>query len=106
MERRVFMIEIFPGTEREYDKRHDEIWPEMESALVRSGFHNYSLFRSGTTIIGYVECHPTIAEAGLNMSKEEVSDKWGESMREIIDYEKTNSLPVFHQVWHLNEALS
>lgn len=104
MERRVFIIEIFPGTEAEYDTRHDEIWPEMENALIRSGFHNYSLFRSNTLVIGYVECHPTIAEAGAKMAKELVSEKWGESMRDIIDYERTNSQPTFREVWHLNES--
>ena len=102
MERRLFLIEIYPGTEAEYDKRHDEIWPDMVEALRKSGFSNYSLFRSQTTVIGYVECLPDIKTAGEKMSQEEVSTKWNESMKKIIDYDKTRSLPLFSQVWHMD----
>lgn len=104
MERRVFMIEIFTGTEEQYDAKHDEIWPEMEDALLRSGYVNYSLFRSGITVIGYVECHPNIAEAGRKMSLEPISKLWNDSMSGIINYQKTDLLPVFTEVWHLNES--
>jgi len=104
MERRAFFIHIYPGKEAEYDKRHDEIWPEMERALATSGFTNYSLFRSGTMILGYVECVPKIAEAGAQMGKTEVSAKWNEYMKDVIDIEKTQAAPVLEEVWHLNES--
>ncbi len=58
MERLCFTFEIRPGTEDEYKRRHDEIWPELVEAIKDSGFENYSLFRSGTTIVAYVECYP------------------------------------------------
>jgi L-rhamnose mutarotase len=103
MERRAFFIYIYPGKEAEYDTRHDEIWPEMERALTASGFTNYSLFRSGTTILGYVECVPTIAEANLAMGKTDVVKKWNVHMSDVIDMVKMQSAPVLEEVWHLNE---
>jgi L-rhamnose mutarotase len=54
-------------------------------------------------ILGYVECVPSIAEAGAQMGKTEVSAKWNEYMKDVIDIEKTQSAPVLEEVWHLNE---
>ena len=48
MERLCFTFEIRPGTEDEYKKRHDEIWPELVDAIKEAGFANYSLFRRAT----------------------------------------------------------
>jgi L-rhamnose mutarotase len=103
MERRAFLIHIYPGTEAEYDRRHDEIWPEMESALSNSGFTNYSLFRSGTTVIGYLECIPNVATAGEKMSETETSARWNDFMKDVIDPVATQSAPKLVEVWHLKE---
>jgi L-rhamnose mutarotase len=35
MERVCFTFEIYPGTESEYKKRHDEIWPEVDVPAIR-----------------------------------------------------------------------
>lgn len=43
MERLCFLIHLFEGGEEEYDQRHENIWPEMEDAVVAAGFRNYSL---------------------------------------------------------------
>ena len=43
-------------------ERHDEIWPELVELIQSAGLKNYSLFRRGTQIIAYVECHPDIAK--------------------------------------------
>ena len=63
MERFCFTFDIRPGTEDEYKKRHDEIWPELVTAIQDAGITNYSLFRRGTTIIAYCECEPDPATA-------------------------------------------
>lgn len=104
MERRAFLIHIYPGTEAEYDRRHDEIWPEMESALSDSGFTNYSLFRSGTTVFGYLECIPSVATAGEKMSATQTSTRWNDFMKDVIDPVATQSAPKLVEVWHLKES--
>lgn len=38
MARMCFMFEIFEGQEAEYKKRHDEIWPELVTAIKDAGF--------------------------------------------------------------------
>ncbi len=39
-----WVLEVRPGYEEEYKKRHDEIWPELSSALTSLGISNYSIY--------------------------------------------------------------
>ena len=50
-----WVLEVRPGYEDEYKKRHEEIWPEMVDMLRNSGVRNYSIFRHGLTLFGYFE---------------------------------------------------
>ena len=50
-----WILEIRPGYEEEYKKRHDEIWPEMVQMLKEAGLRNYNIFRYGLKLFGYFE---------------------------------------------------
>ena len=50
-----WVLEVRPGYEDEYKKRHDEIWPEMVDMLRKAGVRNYSIFRHGLTLFGCFE---------------------------------------------------
>ena len=50
-----WVLEVRPGYEDEYKKRHDEIWPEMVQMLSDAGLRNYNIFRHGLTLFGYFE---------------------------------------------------
>ena len=58
-------------------KDHEKVWPEMQQALVRCGFHNYSLFyRPDGFAIGYFETDKSLKEAMKRMEKEPINKKW------------------------------
>ena len=40
-----FRMQLRPGAEREYRRRHDEIWPALEAELRAAGIHDYRIFR-------------------------------------------------------------
>jgi L-rhamnose mutarotase len=40
-----FRMLLRPGAEREYRRRHDQIWPELEAELRAAGIHDYRIFR-------------------------------------------------------------
>ncbi|MDO6693311.1 L-rhamnose mutarotase [Aliiglaciecola sp. 3_MG-2023] len=44
MEKIAFVMTLLPGFEAEYEKRHDEIWPELVTALKEAGVSDYSIF--------------------------------------------------------------
>jgi L-rhamnose mutarotase len=104
MERVCFTFEIYEGMEEEYQKRHDEIWPEMVRDIEAAGFTNYSLFRRGTNVVGYFEAIPDAKTASEKMGKSEVNAKWAEWFKEVIvNLTDTNgNLMVMKEVWHLD----
>jgi L-rhamnose mutarotase len=104
MERFCFRFAIREGTEAEYERRHDEIWPDAIDAIRSAGITNYSLFRRGTTIIAYCECEPDAATAFALLGATDVSARWGEWLREIVvSLTGPDGKLVDHaEVWHLD----
>ena len=43
MEKFAFRMQLNPGMEAEYRKRHDEIWPELVTLLKAAGIEDYSI---------------------------------------------------------------
>src|SRR5712691_8836433 len=84
MERICFTFEIRPGAEEEYKRRHDEIWPELVEAIRAAGIRNYSLFRRGTRVIAYAECHPDVATAFGKVGATDVNGRWSEWFEDVI----------------------
>jgi len=41
---RAFRMNLNPGQEQEYMRRHDEIWPELTALLRESGIEDYRIF--------------------------------------------------------------
>ena len=102
MERLCFFINLVPGSEEEFDRRHHEIWPEMTDAMSNAGYTNYTLFRRGTTVVGYAECAPGVASAGESMGATEIAARWNESFVGIIESmaDTERDLLRAEEVWH------
>jgi L-rhamnose mutarotase len=43
MEKYAFKMQLNPGMEAEYKRRHDEIWPELVALLKEAGISDYSI---------------------------------------------------------------
>ena len=104
MERLCFTFEIRPGTEAEYKKRHDEIWPELVDAIKEAGFENYSLFRRGTQVVAYVECEPDAASAFAALGPNEANARWSKWFEDVIVSltDEDGELYRLEEVWHLD----
>lgn len=76
MERACFTLTLVPGTEEEYDRRHQHTWPDMIAAIQDAGLRNFTGFRRGTEVVYYVECHPSRDEAFARMDAAEVNARW------------------------------
>jgi len=50
-------MSVQAGNEKEYEDRHNPIWPELKAILKKHGVHNYSIFLNPEThqLFGYVE---------------------------------------------------
>jgi L-rhamnose mutarotase len=51
MEKYAFKMHLNPGMATEYQKRHDEIWPELVVLLREAGVSDYSIFLDEDTNI-------------------------------------------------------
>lgn len=104
MQRICFLMEVIPGCEQEYERRHREIWPELVAELSRAGVRNYSLFRRGTTVIAYAECHPDAATAFGAVGATEVNARWADWFTDVLAQhtDESGQLIEAQEVWHVD----
>jgi len=91
MVRRAFRMQLHPGFEMEYKKRHDALWPELKDLLKKSGIREYSIFldESSNTLFGVMQVEDP--ELLRNMPEHPVMQKWWTYMRDIMDANPDNS---------------
>ncbi len=104
MERICFTFELHAGTEAEYKRRHDEIWPELVEAIQEAGIRNYTLFRRDTSVIAYAECHPDAATAFGKVGATDVNARWAAWFEDVILRltDDAGELMRADEVWHLD----
>lgn len=84
MIRKAFLMKLKSGCQEEYERRHNPIWPELESVLKRHGAHNYSIFlnRSTDDLFAYVEVESE--ELWAQIAATEESRRWWSYMKELM----------------------
>lgn len=104
VERICFTFALKPGTEDEYKRRHDEIWPELVAAIQAAGIRNYTLFHRGLQITAYAECHPDAATAFGKVGASDVNLRWATWFEEVIEQltDEDGNLFRADEVWHLD----
>lgn len=91
MVRKGFSMKLYEGQQEEYEKRHNELWPEMQGMIHQYGGKNYSIFldKQTNTLYGYIELE---SEAKWKESAEtEVCKRWWKFMADIMDTNEDNS---------------
>lgn len=102
--RNAFKMQLKPGFEAEYKKRHDEIWPELESLLSETGIQDYSIFldEETLTLFAVQKISPDFDEKLL--PNHPIVKKWWAYMGDIMETNPDNS-PVaipLKEVFHLD----
>lgn len=102
--RKAFKMKLYAEKEKEYEKRHNELWPEMKEMIHEYGGKNYSIFLDKETNIlyGYIEIEN--AELWDESANTEVCKKWWAYMADIMETNSDNS-PVsinLEEVFHLD----
>jgi L-rhamnose mutarotase len=104
MSRYMWVLEVRPGYEDEYQRRHAAIWPEMVQALHEAGVRNYSIFRHGLHLFGYFETDD-LERAKTSLMESPVNARWGEYMAPImkIEIDPTTHFPYLLPLqWHMD----
>ncbi|MEP6066847.1 MAG: L-rhamnose mutarotase [Paracoccaceae bacterium] len=89
-ERFVFRMRLHPGKRDEYERRHDEIWPELVTLLKAAGVNDYSIHLDPETnlLIG-VLIRPT--DHGMDaLPDHPVMQKWWAHMVDLMETNDDN----------------
>ncbi len=91
MIRKMIKMKLFAGNEKEYERRHNLLWPEMKEAIHAHGGHNYSIFLDPDTLylIGYLEIESE--EKWDLLAQTEVCRRWWDYMADIMETNPDNS---------------
>lgn len=103
MIRKAFVMTVFPNMHEEYEKRHNEIWPEMVEELRNHGGKNYSIFLDKETnqLFGYIEIEDE--DKWNKMATTEINQKWWKFMEPVMQTNQDSS-PVskeLKEVFHM-----
>jgi len=104
MEKIAFKMQLNPGMEAEYKKRHDEIWPELVTLLKEAGIRDYSIHldRETNTLFGVLW-----REDGHGMDDlpgHPVMQRWWAHMADIMASEADNKpvVTALETVFHMD----
>ncbi len=87
MERYAWKAIVHEGCFAEYQRRHDEIWPEMLRVLKEAGIQNYTIWNVGNELFGYYECTLGIEHAARVQKESPVVARWNEYMKDVMTME-------------------
>lgn len=102
--RKGFKMKLYPKMEKEYEKRHNELWQEMKDMIHEYGGKNYTIFLDKETniLFGYIEIEDK--ELWDKTAETEICKKWWEFMSDIMETNLDNSPITFDlkEVFHLD----
>ena len=92
MRRFAFKMQLKVGCEKEYEKRHAAIWPELVKMIKDSGVSNYSIFwdRETNILFGYQECSGE-GNSQDTAHVDPITQKWWDMMADIMEVNPDNS---------------
>ena len=84
MARAAFVLRVRPDRIDEYLLAHRQVWPEMLDAIRSAGIRNYTIFRHGTEVFGYIESDD-LEHAWRYLADNEVNQRWQTAMADLLE---------------------
>ena len=84
MEQIAFTMQLLPGQAQEYQRRHDEIWPELEALLRDAGVSDYSIFLDEATNVLFAVLRRRDGHAMDALPKAALMQRWWRHMADIM----------------------
>jgi L-rhamnose 1-epimerase len=85
MKREAFKMYLKAGCEAEYQKRHDQIWPELKKLLSENGISDYSIFWDKDTNILFAYQKIDGANGSQELGNNPIVQKWWNYMADIME---------------------
>lgn len=104
MRREAFKMYLKPGFEKEYEKRHNAIWPELKQLLKESGVSDYTIFWDKETNVLFAYQLAGGDGSSQDLGSNPIVQKWWAYMADIMDTNPDNSpisIPL-QEVFHMD----
>jgi len=102
MQKYAFKMQLHPGMEAEYQRRHDEIWPELVKLLKDAGVSDYSIHLDRETGILFGVLWRSDDHAMDDLPQHPIMQRWWAHMADMMATQPDNEpvatplIPVFH----------
>jgi L-rhamnose mutarotase len=84
MATRVFRMKLFPGCAELYRQRHDELWPELRTALLDAGVEDYHIYLDETDHALFAVMHHSEPHRLEELPQLPVMQRWWAYMADIM----------------------
>jgi L-rhamnose mutarotase len=104
MQRKAFKMQLKPGFEAEYKRRHDAIWPELTRLLQDAGISDYSIFLDPETLSLFGFQKLESGNTGDELAGKAIMRTWWDYMKDLMDTNPDGS-PVckdLREVFHMD----
>lgn len=104
MIRKAFKMKLKKGFEAEYEKRHDQIWPQLSALLKQSGISDYSIYLDRNTLTLFACMKLADNNTSDELTGNPIMRKWWDFMADIMEVNSDNS-PVskdLKEVFHMD----
>jgi len=91
MRRIAFKMQLNQGQVVEYQKRHDNIWPELQQLIKASGIISYSIFLDEETNVLFAFQELSEGSGSQAMGNELIVRKWWDYMADLMQVNPDNS---------------
>jgi L-rhamnose mutarotase len=85
MEKYAFKMQLRPGAEAEYERRHDAIWPELAKLLKDAGISDYSIHLDAETGTLFAVLWRRDDHRMASLPREPVMRRWWDAMRDLME---------------------
>ncbi|MEP1208101.1 MAG: L-rhamnose mutarotase [Rhizobiaceae bacterium] len=90
MQKYAFKMQLNPGCEAEYRKRHDQIWPELVALLKEAGVSDYSIHLDAETNALFAVLRREDDHSMADLPNTAVMKKWWAHMADIMETQPDN----------------
>ena len=90
MQRFAFKMKLKPGFAADYQKRHNEIWPELAQLLKDAGVSDYSIFLDEETNTLFA-VQKQAGQSSQDLGSTTIVQEWWAYMADIMDTNPDNS---------------
>ena len=104
MKRFAFKMKLKPGVAEEYQRRHDEIWPELAQVIRAAGISDYSIFLDEETNTLFAVQLQAENNTVADLPRNPIVRKWWDYMAPLMETHPDNA-PVsveLKEVFHLD----